>query len=467
MEEIILQFLEKEIPNLKEMLFEVVKNREDFSKLVLGTKEKLDKLGIEILKQMLEQVNELFRKDAIRKKEWDIERKKDTKSLATIFGNVEYERTYYQNKKDGSYKYLSDEYLGIEVHDRMDTSFEAKLIELSIENSYRTSGEEVSDNIQFSSQTVMNCIRDLGEIDNLINVKLQEKRDATVLYIEADEDHVALQQGGIIMPRLVYIHEGYEEQDGKSKRKKLKNVYYFSGVYSSSEELWLEVAQYIDLIYDEEKIEKIFISGDGASWIRQGLGWIKGTKFILDRYHLNKYIMIASGHMPMYRSELWHAINTINKDLLKNVFKEILNETVSETKLKAVIDVRRYILNNWDGIENYYADEDAMGCSAEGHVSHVLSDRLSSRPLGWCKTGVNQISRLRAFAFNDGNVYEILINQKKERKYDIKIAKETEKVLKARLKYDRIPNEKLNNIEIINYGKKTWEFDLIKSIKHA
>ncbi len=53
------------------------------------------------------------------------------------------------------------------------------------------------------------------------------------------------------------------------------------------------------------------------------------------------------------------------------------------------------------------------GCSAEGHVSHILSSRLSSRPLGWCETGVDQMARLRAFTANGGNVYELLLDRKK------------------------------------------------------
>ncbi len=57
-----------------------------------------------------------------------------------------------------------------------------------------------------------------------------------------------------------------------------------------------------------------------------------------------------------------------------------------------------------------------MGCSAEGHVSHILSSRLSSRPLGWCETGVDQMARLRAFTANGGNVYELLLDRKKIKK---------------------------------------------------
>ena len=42
------------------------------------------------------------------------------------------------------------------------------------------------------------------------------------------------------------------------------------------------------------------------------------------------------------------------------------------------------------------------GCSAESHVSHVLSDRLSSRPKGWSKRGADRMSRLRCFEQNNG-----------------------------------------------------------------
>lgn len=41
-------------------------------------------------------------------------------------------------------------------------------------------------------------------------------------------------------------------------------------------------------------------------------------------------------------------------------------------------------------------EESVDGCSAEGHVSNVLSDRLSSRPKGWSKTGADTISSSRS-----------------------------------------------------------------------
>lgn len=41
---------------------------------------------------------------------------------------------------------------------------------------------------------------------------------------------------------------------------------------------------------------------------------------------------------------------------------------------------------------------------------------MSSRPLGWSKKGADNMARLRAFAWNGGNIYDILMHRKyKER----------------------------------------------------
>ena len=49
-----------------------------------------------------------------------------------------------------------------------------------------------------------------------------------------------------------------------------------------------------------------------------------------------------------------------------------------------------------------YHNKLLSGCSAEGHVSHVLSERLSSRPMGWSQTGADRMSKLRCYERNHG-----------------------------------------------------------------
>jgi hypothetical protein len=73
-----------------------------------------------------------------------------------------------------------------------------------------------------------------------------------------------------------------------------------------------------------------------------------------------------------------------------------------------------------------------MGCSAEGQVSHVLSARLSSRPLGWSAVGASQMAKLRAYAANKGKIYD-LVKYREEKKQRV-IQEEIREAIDQRIK---------------------------------
>lgn len=373
MNTIIQQILEKIIESTNKNLEMVIEEGKGISDFVIGIKRTLDEVGVDLVSGVLEEIDKRVKEDINRKQKWTVKSKDNTKSLGTIFGEVKYKRTYYENKKTGEYKYLSDEMLGILPHDRMDTSLKSKLVEEAIDSPYRKSGKKASESIDLTGQTVMNTIRELGPVENNAIPIKEKNKEVKLLYIEADEDHVALQNGKCIEPRLVYVHEG--KKLISKGRYELINKRVFSGVYSSSEDLWLEIADYIDGAYDMENIEKIYLSGDGASWIKQGIGWINKSVYVLDRFHLSKYVKKATAHLPYFTHYLWNYINRLEIENVKDLFKVILESTEIDTKKEAVKDSRRYILNNWEGIKNQY-NEDYIGCSAEGHISHILSDRV-------------------------------------------------------------------------------------------
>ena len=141
--------------------------------------------------------------------------------------------------------------------------------------------------------------------------------------------------------------------------------------------------------------------------------------FVLDRFHMHKYIISATSHLKDSaqdaRSEIYRAINGKRKWAAEAVFDKILNATESETKAGAVESAKNYILGNWTGImESVKAKDKSLQCSAEGHVSHIYSDRMSSRPLGWSRTGADKMSRLRIYRQNKGNMLELVRYQKQE-----------------------------------------------------
>ncbi len=462
MDIIIQQIAEKISKSINTNFLELLKDGTEISDFIININSTLDEIGVTITQEVLETLDLLIKDDKNRKKIWEVKSKAAPKTLNTIFGQVKYKRTYYKNKKNGEYKYLSDEKVGIRPGDKMDIGLKSRLIEEAVDSPYRKSGKKATENIELTGQTVMNSIRELGAVENS-KAEIKEKgREVTTLYIEADEDHVALQNGKCAEPKLVYVHEG-RKKVGKN-RHKLQNVRVFSGMYSNSEDLWLEVASYLEEAYDTEKIEKIYLSGDGASWIKQGKGWINKSIYVLDRFHLSKYVKVATAHKAPLAEPLWKYINKLEQENVGDLLNVIIEDTEKGTKREAVKNAKRYIMNNWEGIKNQY-NEDYPGCSAEGHVSHILSSRLSSRPLGWSTVGIDEMSRLRAYKANGGKVYDLL---KEKRKKELKEERMIELSNKSVNKIiSRHAAERLGNITILEIGKRTWAREMLKSFRGA
>ena len=458
-------FEEFGIKKIEAKVKDFIINRKDLADLVLGLQEDIFELGRNILQEVLEGMDEDLRTSGVRKKDWEIVRK-DPASILSSFGTLKYDKTYFKPKKGGKREYLVDNMVGIEPHDRVSADVEINAVEEAIESSYKKGGKKASYVDEISKQTVMNLIHTINVEQPPVVVN--EKKEIKILHIEADEDHVALQRKNIksesieksrkiSMPRLVYVHEGMDYEKSTAKRKVLKNTRYFGGEYKNSEVLWLEVAEYIDKVYDIDKIEVIYLSGDGAAWIRQGLNWVPKSKFVLDNYHLNKYVKEATAHLSdeAITQGLRDGLDEADKDLVKRVFDRILEKTEIKTKRNAVIDAKKYILNNWAGIEIKVDNSEIVGCSAEGHVSHIFSDRLSSRPKGWSIKGADQMSQLRVFKKNGGKVYDLVMAQKKKEKQAQKHELQDKLVKELRVESKRYDGSWSSNLTVIKKGQKT------------
>lgn len=76
---------------------------------------------------------------------------------------------------------------------------------------------------------------------------------------------------------------------------------------------------------------------------------------------------------------------------------------------------RTYFIGNWEYIQRAFQDKHVLGCSAEGHVSSVYSERMSSRPMGWSEIGTDRMCKLRCFIRNYGREKVIdLVNYRRE-----------------------------------------------------
>ncbi|MEG1427431.1 MAG: ISLre2 family transposase [Lachnospiraceae bacterium] len=420
------QFQTKGIENLEKVMGNYSEDMTRIAEMVHGVTDGVVNLGLSIIAEELEAYDEWLRKSAKRKQTWYIV-KRDKSSLLTSLGSVTYQKTLFQNKNTGEREYLLDRVMGLEKHARMTEDAEAKILEEAVESSYRKGGENASIGAEYvSKQTVMNKIHSL----KFPKAKaLSQKKTVSYLYIDGDEDHVSLQylenRGDIgnrrrvntIMPKIVYVYEGITNENG---RNELVNVKYFGGIYAGREgnqALWKEVWDYIECSYDVESLKQVYVNGDGAAWIKSGAkGIAKGT-FVLDKFHMHKYIIGATTHLldsaEDARGEIYRAIYKQKRWMLVGAFDRILHVTENENKRKTVETAKGYLLENWYGIMEQVKNKDVqLECSAEGHVSHVYADRMSSRPLGWSRIGVDQMSRLRTYYYNKGNMLELVRYQK-------------------------------------------------------
>src|SRR5690554_7214813 len=109
-----------------------------------------------------------------------------------------------------------------------------------------------------------------------------------------------------------------------------------------------------------------------------------------------------------------------NKKSTMEIINFAIDETPMKSKKESMKRAKRYISNNWEGIKNLFGEEKYC-CSAEGHISHILSARLSSRPIGWSLIGLDEMARMRTYKANGGNIKEYYRNHRQERKVEKRI----------------------------------------------
>ncbi|AEM73012.1 LOW QUALITY PROTEIN: protein of unknown function UPF0236 [Caldicellulosiruptor acetigenus 6A] len=460
--------IEELLNRFGEGIVEILRGEKDIAKYSMELKVKMDEIGKEMIKEVCGLVDEIVRNEKERKARYDVVRK-DRRNIKTIFGDVEYIRTYYKNKGDGGYVYLADEILGIEKYQRIDKAVKAAIVEKVVEMSYEKAAKEVLGEEKITRQSVMNILKriEAAQLDRIEDNKkgvAGSKKVVKELYIEADEDHISLQSGEGKIAKLAYINEGYKEEEGIVKRKELKEVHYFSSIKEKPEDIWSKVSEYIEERYETEKIEKIYLLGDGAAWIKEGLEWIPRAEFVLDRFHLmREVIRISRGNKKIFAGII-EALKGRDREKFEKLVAEAMEKAEGDEKAKKRIrDSRRYIANHWDNIVLELDNRIIKGCSAEGHVSHVLADRMSSRPRGWSEEGAEVMVKLLSLKYNGVNLREAYLKEicSKEEKKE-KILKEI--VRKNIKKIKKQIEETRNNVPILARGKVDLMFRVLKGL---
>jgi len=428
-------FNEYSIKKLQSSIEKFTENPAQFAEFVATIQEEVVNLGISIISETLEEWDSLLFDFVPRKKNW-IPIRKDTRTLISSLGPVAYTRRYYMNKNTQERFYAVDQILGLEKHQRITEDGKARILEEAVESCYRKGGDSVSLTVSVSKEAVKDLIHSIKfpETETAPSVK----KVCEYLYIDADEDHASLQfqkqkgdlsitenghKNNCLINKLVYVHEGRTRKSENDKRWILVNPRYFSGVYEGKENrrLWEEVYAYLERTYDLSQVKKIYLNSDGGTWIKAAKNYIPGLEHVLDEFHLEKYITKMTGHM---KDSAGDAVREVRDAIKRNRRKEFVQicerlEWCTEdiSTLRRIDEGKKYILSNWNAANlRLERKEHVRGCSAEGHVSHLLSSRMSTLPMGWSRRGADRMARLRAYRANGGGMLELIRSQPSEEK---------------------------------------------------
>ena len=435
MEEIIQYFAEVCINRFIEEQKKFFESPHEFADFEKGITEVVSGLGREFIRITLEEINEAFRKSQLRKDKWYIE-DTDKKQLITTLGTVAFKKTLFRSKtecrEDGKEVmcYLLDKALGFTANQRMTEGAAERIYEEAAQTSYRKGGEAISSEDKVSKQAVKELLHKTNFPPNFQIPGI--KKEVEYLYIDADEDHYSLQfqnhKGDIerderghkkngAITKIIYVYEGVEPEAPKSKRNRLINTHYFCRGDGDNKALWDEVYAYIEAHYDITKIKQIYLNSDGGSWIKAGYKRIAGIQYVLDEFHLSKYILKMTGHMLDSqfdaRDKLCRIIRRESKEEFQKEIENLKEYTEKETTKEKIQCAADYVLGNWGAAKKRLWKKDGvLACSAEGHVYHVLSSRMSTQAMGWSRHGANQMAHLREYYYNGGNMLELARYQK-------------------------------------------------------
>lgn len=188
----------------------------------------------------------------------------------------------------------------------------------------------------------------------------------------------------------------------------IKNPKFFASVQGV--DIWEQVKEYVDSKYTPIRIT---LHGDGASWIKRGCIFFRGIEFYLDRYHVCQAVTRLTANNREKRERIMESIVEGDRSYIEDLYWKRFNKKYTGVKSEDKRQSLEYLLNNFDNID---FQNQALRCSAEGHVSNVLSKRMSSRPMAWSIPGAHRIASFRAFQYNNGDFIKLTTQKKRETK---------------------------------------------------
>ena len=326
----------------------------------------------DIIKGYFEYIDECFFKSSYRRNFCKSNGFYERKNFVTLFGEINFKRRYYFDKTTNEYFFFTDLFLGLPKRKHFDPFVCAELCDQSTTESYSKAGKiiankigkRIKNNINISRATTRNIVLSFNpEHNETTELKRVEK-----LFVMLDEKYIASQfnDGKDFMTKTsVLFEDSIPEYKNKKKenskvRYKLINPHACASIDNT---LLEDTINYIYDNYDVNYIKELNFMGDCANWIKNfpKSHWFNFTsdtkvQFAMDNFHFKKaLIQLTTQKYPDICQALQEYIDSNNKkdfNMLVEQFKDLYPERTDTIDSK-----QKYILNNWNYINNLYKNE--------------------------------------------------------------------------------------------------------------
>ena len=383
------------------------------------------------------------------------------RSLITPIGLISFKRTIYQSRSDKSTFCYVDERLGLPKYDRYDPCVKAMIVESYADiNSMIKVGQLIGDRIysafclnpdreryRICRQTVFNTIRNAS---SFLFAQPRLKHTPESIMIMADEKYIPMQGSGG-HKQIVKAATIYESRMTKHNRTSLlnKHVFLHTGI-----DFWDDVLDLLEDKYEFDKLKRIHILGDGASWIKAGVSALKTAKnditFSLDRFHYRQSINRISSN-PDIKAMLIDYIENDDKHNFNELTKIIEND--SELKLKSTHDNIKYLKNHWKAIHNTLRHI-KIPCSMEAAISHNLASQFTSVPKAYKKPNLSIYLNHRMHYLNHIDLRKLYIDSRSFSKANHQVIMDPSidlSIFESKNRYDKSSTS--NWLKIFNHPK--------------
>ena len=402
------------------------------------------KIACEIANEILKNMLEEYDKQIMNNRDTSKYRHKgkETTTIKTKTGLVEYRRTkYVEKQEDGSNKciYLADEMLQIKEIGQVSGGIINLIVKNISEVSYRVCAEMINNmtGLSISGVAVWNIVQKLGEkikayekakVEAHENDKLKAgEKETPVIYQEADGIMI-YSQGKDRKEQVAKYEEAHPNEEVPKKVRNMeiklgmtyegwkqigKNRYslvgkeYVAG-YMTGEEMASITNANLYSKYNINKVELRVLNSDGGSWIKKLL--VNKAIYQADSYHLKEKIVthvrdeedVAKLKEMFYQKDYSQMLEYVEE--LKYKYDGEVEEIEKLEELQKYLEKRKNNMKrykDYDGVKQKLTTYSKvtglkyrnMGCQESNNYCR-LTRRMKKKRMSWSKNGSENIAKV-------------------------------------------------------------------------